>query len=272
MVAICTGLALRGGSDALTIVTVRTLGVLAILALYLRAAGVAVAGPKFTAHDRAVALAIGIPMAANNYTMSASLQYIPIPLAILIFYTWPALITIASWFLGKERFSGRALVATIAALAGLGLALGVDFSAAERTGVALALFSAFAWAFTALSVGHFFKGRDARPVTFWMTVTGASVFVTAVLVTREVALPHSAGGWIGLSGVAFFFAFGMIGLFTATAAIGAARAGFFMNFEPVTTLAVSSVLFGQALAPMQLAGAALVIVALFVFRPPVRKG
>ena len=258
-------------STALTVVTVRTLGVLAILVVYVRFAGIAISGPTFSARDRAVALAIGVSLCTNNYAMNASLTHIPIPLAVLIFYTWPAIITIASWVLGKERFNGRGLAGTLLAFAGLALALNVDFTAGQRTGVLLALFSALSWSLTAMLVGHFFKGRDARPVTLWMTLTGAVVFVIATLVTGDFVWPRDMPGTIGLACIAFFFAFGMIGLFTATATIGAARAGFFMNFEPLAAVALSAILLGQVLAPIQLAGAALVMVALFLFRPPILK-
>jgi drug/metabolite transporter (DMT)-like permease len=51
-------------------------------------------------------------------------------------------------------------------------------------------------------------------------------------------------------------------------ALGPVRTGFLMNFEPIATVLLSAVILGQYLAPIQLAGAALVVAALFLFRPP----
>ena len=61
-------------------------------------------------------------------------------------------------------------------------------------------------------------------------------------------------------------AFALIGLFAATARLGPARVGFYMNFEPVAAVLLAAAILGQTLAPVQLAGAALVICALFLFR------
>ncbi|MGH8701144.1 MAG: EamA family transporter, partial [Burkholderiales bacterium] len=61
--------------------------------------------------------------------------------------------------------------------------------------------------------------------------------------------------------------FGMIGLFVSITTLGPVKTGFYMNFEPIATVILAAVLLKQYLAPIQLAGAALVIAALFLFRP-----
>jgi drug/metabolite transporter (DMT)-like permease len=71
-------------------------------------------------------------------------------------------------------------------------------------------------------------------------------------------------------GVPFFYAFAMIGLFTATARLGPIRTGFTMNFEPIAAVVLAAAILGQTLAPVQLAGGALVMAALLLFRPPRR--
>jgi drug/metabolite transporter (DMT)-like permease len=83
-------------------------------------------------------------------------------------------------------------------------------------------------------------------------------------------LPSTAPGWAGILGVPLFYAFGMIGVFAATVQLGPARTGFYMNFEPIAAVLLSALILGQTLAPVQLAGGALVIAALFLFRPPPR--
>jgi drug/metabolite transporter (DMT)-like permease len=72
---------------------------------------------------------------------------------------------------------------------------------------------------------------------------------------------------VGITTLPFFYAFGMIGLFVATTSLGPMRTGFYMNFEPIATVLLAVPLLGQSLEPIQMAGAALVIAALFLFRP-----
>ena len=56
--------------------------------------------------------------------------------------------------------------------------------------------------------------------------------------------------------------------FTATQIIGSVRTSLLMNFEAVSAIVLGYLVLGQALAPLQLAGAAIVIAALLVARRP----
>jgi drug/metabolite transporter (DMT)-like permease len=265
MVGICTGLALGSGSNPLTVVTVRSIGAIVLLLGYLRLAGVRIA---LSPRDRALALAIGLLLALNNWLINAAMADIPVPLAVLLFYLWPAITSAAAWLLGRERFRGRTLTGLALAFAGIALALNVEFSAAQLRGVLYALGSAFTWSAVFLLVDHHFRGRDMRQVTLYMMYTAAVVFVALCVITREIVAPGTPAGWAGIAGVPFFYAFGLIGLFVVTAALGPGRTGFYMNFEPIAAVALAAPILGQKLAPVQLAGAALVVAALCLFRPP----
>jgi len=265
MTGICTALALEAGSTPLTVVTVRTLAAIALLAGWLLYSRIPL---RLGKRDLAIALLIGIPLCINNYMLNAAIGEIPVPLVVLIFYTWPALTTAASWLLGKERFRWRAAAGLALAFAGVALTLNVPLSAAQALGAWLALGAAVLWSSAFLLTGHFFGGRDTRVPTLYMMCTAAAVFLAACLLTGDVAWPAGAAGWSGLGGVGAFYAYALIGLFLASVRLGATRAGFYMNFEPIASVALAALLLGQRLAPVQLAGAALVIAALFLFRPP----
>ena len=263
MVGVCTGLAQGGGADPLTVVTLRTLGTVALFVAWFRIARVPLALPP---RERAVAIALGVPLCINNYLLNLAIAEIPVPLVVLLFYLWPAVTTAVSWLTGRERFAWMRLAGLVVAFFGVALALNVDFTAAQMKGVWLALGGAVAWSVTFLLTSHFSRGRDARPITFHMTATAATVFVMASLVVG-LQVPETVPGWAGIAGVPFFYAFAMIGLFTATQRLGPMRVGFYMNFEPIASVILAALILGQRLEPIQLAGGALVVGALFVFRP-----
>ena len=265
MTGICTALALQGGSNPLTVVTVRTVAAIGLLVGWLLLMKIPFRLPR---KDIAIALAIGLPLAANNYMLNAAIGEIPVPLAVLIFYTWPAMTTAASWLTGKERFRWRSAAGLALAFAGVALTLNVELTAAQTNGVALALGAALMWSAAFFLSGHFFHGRDTRVPTLYMMLTALTAFAAACALTGDVAWPATRAGWSGLAGVGAFYAFALIGLLLAGVRIGALRAGFYMNFEPIASVALAALLLGQRLAPVQLAGAALVIAALFLFRPP----
>jgi drug/metabolite transporter (DMT)-like permease len=264
MVGICTGLALEGGSNPITVVTIRSLGTLLLFFVAFRLLGTRLGMPP---RDLAIAAALGIPLAINNYLINAAMAEIPVPLAVLIFYLWPAFTAAASWLIGREEFRPRMLLGLGLAFAGVALALNVEFTEAQAKGVWFAVGAAVNWTVVFLLTGHFFRDRDTRAPTFWMILVAAAFFVAACAVPGNVVLPHTAAGWTGAAGISLFYAFGMLGLFAATAKFGPARTGFTMNFEPIASVLLAALILGQTLAPVQLAGAALVVAALFIFRP-----
>lgn len=267
MVGICTAAALQAGSNPLTVVTVRTLTTVMLLLAYLLAAG---APLRLSRRDAIVALGIGVPFAGNNYLINAAIGEIPVPLAVLIFYLWPAMSAIAGWMLRTEPFRGRSAAGLAFAFAGVALALDVELTAAQAKGVAYAFGAALLWATTFVVMNRHFRGRDPRSPTFHMSLTALALFTGACLITGDVAWPQTSIGWSAIAGVGGFYAFALIGLFAVSVKGGATRASFFMNFEPVASVLLAAALLGQRLAPVQLAGAALVISALFLFRPPAR--
>lgn len=265
MTGICTALALGGGSNPLTVVTVRTIATVLLLLGWLRLVGVPLGMSR---RDLALAVLIAVPLSMNNYMLNAAFAEIPVPLVVLIFYLWPAITTAASWLLGRERFRWRTAAGLALAFVGVGLALNVEFTAAQAKGVWLALGGSVLWSVAFILTGQFFHGRDTRPPTLYMSLTALAFFLAACLITGDVLLPATPAGWTGILGVGFFYAFALIGLFAATVRMGPMRAGFYMNFEPIAAVLLAALLLGQTLAPVQLAGAALVICALFLFRPP----
>jgi drug/metabolite transporter (DMT)-like permease len=263
MTGVCSAVALAAGSNPLTVVTVRTAQTVIVLFVWLRLAGVPLANGWA---DFARAAAIAVPLMLNNYMLNAAFGLIPVPLAVLIFYLWPALSTVASWILGRDRFRARSAAGLATAFAGVGLTLNVEITAAQAEGVWLAAGAALTWSIAFIMMGQLFEGRDIRPATFHASGLALVVFLLACLTTGEVRVPRTEPGWMALAATGFFYSFALIGLFAATARIGPMRAGFYMNFEPVAAVVLSALLLGQRLAPVQLVGAAMVIGALFLFR------
>ncbi|MSQ73049.1 MAG: hypothetical protein EXR27_17430 [Betaproteobacteria bacterium] len=267
-VGIFTQLALAGGGNALTILTFRTVAVLGMTALYLRVAGISL---KLPARDRNRSLALGLLLSVNNFSITRSIELIPVPLMVLVFYTYPVMTSLASWLTGKETFSARGAIAVFLAMAGLALALQTEFSGHNLSGIGYALLGAVSWSAMLLASGNNSGGSDPRPRTFYMNITVLVVFVAACAVTGDIAFPHTSLGWFGMAALPVVFGVGIIGLLVAAGSIGPMKSAFYMNFEPVTSIILSAMILGQRLAPAQLAGAALVIVALFLFRPLPRK-
>jgi drug/metabolite transporter (DMT)-like permease len=72
-------------------------------------------------------------------------------------------------------------------------------------------------------------------------------------------LPQAAAGWWGLALLTFFYGTAFSIMFTLLPKLGVVGSSPIMNVEPVAALVMAWGLLDQAIAPMQVAGALLVV-------------
>jgi drug/metabolite transporter (DMT)-like permease len=88
------------------------------------------------------------------------------------------------------------------------------------------------------------------------------VFWTGALVTGAPVLPGAIPGeaWFGIVGVAVVATFVPVQAFYAgTQRIGASQASLISTVEPLWTIATASLIYGERLTPVQLAGGVLIL-------------
>ncbi len=265
LVSICARLAYDAGSNALTIVTMRTVFAGVLLVVLLNSRGVAWKLPR---RERYWALALGAVLALGTFLLNRAIQEIPVTIAILIFYTYPPLTSVLSWITGTERFSLRVLLTVVLAFVGLAFALQVKGGVLDPAGLACAVGASVTWGVLMYMTGRQFRGGDSRPRTLHMMLSSAMLFIVVCAVTGEVALPTTPTGWLGFAGVPITYSIAIIGTMVAVSAIGAMKTSIYMNFEPIATIVFSALVLDQYMTPLQLFGALLVIIALSVFKLP----
>ena len=252
--------AYRHGADALSVLTYRTTLALIALFVILKLWRVPM---TLEPGKRWIALGLGIFMGIQSYGLLGAIQFMPLALAVLTIYLNPLLMGLASWALRLERMTWALGGALVTAFAGLMLALDVWGGGLSAVGVALAAGGALSNVGVMLInrrlVGAF---RDSRPVTVHMLATAALTFVAIDLVWGQLPLPADPIGWAAFLGVGAFYAFGVIGVFVAMSIIGPVRSALFANLEPIASVVIGTTLLGQAMSPLQLAGAALVLGAI----------
>lgn len=264
-VAILTQMAFAGGSNTLTVVAVRNVIGTAVLAGFMAASRLPMRLPN---RQAAIALGIGLILALNNLMLNMAIEMMPVPVAILSFYTYPVWTAIWAWIRGTEPFRPGSAVGVLLAFAGLGLTLGVAPVAPNPLGVAFGLLAAISWSAVMALSAAYLHGTNTHSRTMHMLVSASVAFVAMLLLSGSFALPTDTRGIAALGGVPFVYAIGMVGMLWVTHGLGPMRASFFLNVEPISTLTLAALFLGQSLTALQLVGAALVIVSLVVFRPP----
>jgi drug/metabolite transporter (DMT)-like permease len=247
-------LAYAAGVGVMTLLVVRfVLATLVLWAIYA-ARRPAAALPR--GRGLLVALGLGaIGYTAQSARFFSSIHRIDAGLAALCLYVFPALVTIGAVMLGRDRLDGVRTAALALAFAGLVLVLFVGGESRDGLGVTLALGAAFAY------TGYILVSETALTRTeplglSALVCTGATAsFVVAGVASGSLAFGFDAIGWLWLAAIAVVSTVAAIVLFFAgLSRVGPSRASIISTVEPLVTVVLAFIVFGEQLTAPQLAG------------------
>jgi drug/metabolite transporter (DMT)-like permease len=181
----------------------------------------------------------------------------------LILYTFPVIVTVAAWALFKEPIGWRRALALPVVGVGLVLLLSGDIAVTSWGAVGLALASALFYSAYILASSRLLRGLDSLVAGLYiMTAAAVALAVVGCPTPAEVAA-LDASAWGSVLGIATVSTLGPLVLFLrGLSKLSNAEASILSLVEPLTTVAAASVLLGERLSPLQLAGGALVLGAL----------
>jgi drug/metabolite transporter (DMT)-like permease len=237
---------------------------------------VAVRRPVAAPPGRRLVLA-GLGLGAVGYAAQAgsyfgALTHIDASLASLLLYVYPALVFAAAIALRRESADRRRLAALVLATDGAALVLaGGGTGALDGLGVALGLAAAVTYAAYILVADRVVKAFDAFLLCA-LIMTGAAVTLWTVgLAAGSIHLGFDAAGW------GWIAALSLVGTVGASSAfllglpkVGPATASIVSTVEPVVTVSLAMLLFGERLGPVQFAGGAGVLAAVVLLQAKVR--
>ncbi|WP_119389153.1 DMT family transporter [Taklimakanibacter lacteus] len=206
------------------------------------------------------ALGSGITAAIGALGLLGSFAYIPVSLGVVILYTFPIITTLLECAQAR-RFPGAIeLACLIAALIGVGIAIGLNDMSLDPRGIALAGLSAVGFAISIFWNSIKLRTADGTIVTFYMAIAGVATAVLYLSLTQGLALTGAGfTGWLPLAVTCFFFAISYIGMFKAVELAGGAPTAMVLNLEPVFAIGLAALFLGEALTLPRLLGSALVI-------------
>ncbi len=220
--------------------------------------------------DLGFAIALGaIGYSAQAGFAFAALERLDASLFSLLLYTFPVFVTVAAIALRREPASRRTAAALGLASAGLVLVLaGAATGALNPSGTVLALSAAVTYSAYILSSEGIAVRVDPLVLSTLLCTGAATTLTLGGLASGGLALRSvsAAGfGWLGI--LALVSTVGAITLFFAgLRRVGPTAASILSTFEPVVTVALAFVVFGESLGSAQLAGGALVLGGVLVMR------
>ena len=259
-------LAFNNGVDVVTAVSFRSVLTALVVGLILWQQKVQI---QIESNHKKYMLIIGGLIAVQSVCLYSSVARLPVALALLAFNTYPLSTAFWARVLYKHQAEKAVLWSMPILLAGLALALDVlgaasGLGAAEHwsqigAGVAFALAASATFGLALVYTQHETTGLDGRVRTFSsMSIVG--VLAVAVAMSQGgFHLPQAPAGWWGLGMLTFLYGTAFTILFTVLPKLGVVGNSAIMNVEPVFALVLAWALLDQAIAPIQLVGAFLVV-------------
>jgi drug/metabolite transporter (DMT)-like permease len=258
--------AFNHGLDVVTAVTVRSVLTAGVVALILWQQKVAF---SVQPQQRKYLAAVGVLIAVQSVCLYSAVARLPVALALLAFNTYP--LTTALWarvLYGHQP--ERALLWAMPVMM-LGLALALDVLGAASglgaarhwgeigAGVGFALIASVTFGLALVLTQHETVGVDGRLRTF-TSLTTVGVLAALVASTQGgFQWPQAEPGWWGLALLTFLYGTAFTIMFTVLPKLGVVGNSAIMNVEPIFALVLAWALLGQAIAPMQVLGAAVVV-------------
>jgi drug/metabolite transporter (DMT)-like permease len=212
---------------------------------------------------------IGLIIAVQSVCLYSAVARLPVALALLAFNTYPLSTAFWARVLYKHQPEKAVLWSMPVILIGLAMALDVlgaasGLGASEHwsqigSGVAFALAASATFGLALVYTQHETDGLDGRLRTFSSMSLVGVLAVAAAFSQGGFHLPNATAGWWGLGMLTFLYGTAFTILFTVLPRLGVVGNSAIMNVEPVFALILAWALLDQAIAPIQLVGAALVV-------------
>lgn len=259
-------IAFNNGVDVATAVVFRSSITALVIIAILAAQGVRV---NFTARHKRMLPVIGLLIGVQSLCLYSAVARLPVALALLAFNTFPIWTALWSAVFYRQRPERALLIAMPVILAGLALALDV-FGAASGlgasgqwarigAGVAFAIAAANTFGLALVLTQHEAGDVDGRVRTATTMTMAAIVALVTVALQGGFHLPTAPAGWGGLAALTLLYGTAFTIMFTVLPRLGVVGNSAIMNVEPVFALVLAWLILGQAIAPVQVAGALVVV-------------
>lgn len=218
---------------------------------------------------------LGFIFAFAALTAFFGLERLPASTYVVLFYTYPAMVVVLSFFLGEaiQRIAWIAL-----AMALIGVALTVpDFStegAGDIIGVGFAIANAAVVALYYIVSKRVMSGlNDVFRATAFLMV-GTLLTLAILIPIRGIQFPPNVTTLLSMMALgAFCTVMPVFGVNIGIQKIGASRAALISTAEPVMSMLVAMILLGEIILPIQWVGAVFIVgsVILLQLRPKKKK-
>jgi drug/metabolite transporter (DMT)-like permease len=205
-------------------------------------------------------LAVGAGQLGGAYALFEGFAHAPVALVVLLFYVYPLIVAIGAGLLYGEELGARRLIVIGLGFAGIALIVGAPESL-SALGIVLGISGGACIAAVILASRYLMVARGLTPL--WLSAlmfTSPAVVLLMAALVRPPDLDVGSEAWLWAAGTVVVSVVIPITLFyTGVRLVGAGTAALLGNAEPLVSVLLAYVVLGESLAPLQLAGGALIV-------------
>ena len=258
--------AFNNGVDVATAVVFRSVITALVIVVILALQRVPV---RFSPRHKRMLPLIGLLIGVQSLCLYSAVARLPVALALLAFNTYPIWTALWARLIYKQAPERALLIAMPVIMVGLALALDV-FGAASGlgasgqwarigAGVGFALAAAGTFGLALVITQHEAADVDGRVRTATTMAMAGLVALGMVATQGGFHLPQALAGWGGLAALTFLYGTAFTIMFTVLPKLGVVGNSAIMNVEPVFALVLAWLILDQVIAPVQVAGALVVV-------------
>ena len=230
------------GSEPQTVMFVRFLILASMMVLWRMRSGALTSIPR---RDAVICSLLGVSYFIGIGSYLLSVAFLPVSLAVIIFYTFPILVALGA-ALNARRWPGlREISALLLAFSGLFIVLDVKLDDVQPVGILFAVTAALGVCVNMLGGGYILRRVPTTVFSFYQSTSVLILSAIALLFSGGLALPEAGPGMLafGVMLIAFIIAF--FSVYNAIRLTGPVRTATIMNLEPVMTVGFAIWLLGE---------------------------
>jgi drug/metabolite transporter (DMT)-like permease len=215
-------------------------------------------------------LAACVCLGLFGYTVFSTLYFralegLSVALTVLLLYTYPVMVSLGAYFLFRERITRAQVLALPILACGLVMLLWSDLAIVNRVSIALAIGAAAFYAAYILVSSRILKSIDALSAGLFIVTTATAALVLLSPSSLKHVTELNRGAITSIVGLAIFSTVGPMILFlSGLEKLTSTEASLLSTIEPLTATIAAAVILNDVLSPNQIAGGALILVALVV--------
>jgi drug/metabolite transporter (DMT)-like permease len=200
--------------------------------------------------------------AGQSFSYLTAIKYASAGLVALLLYLYPIFVFTLSVIVLREKVTWIKIVALILAL--LGTALAVDPAGGQLNGILLAISAALIYSVYIIVGTNVMKHVSVVQSSVVIFASAGSVY--GILMTvNGTHFPTTNTGWLGIAGIVLIATvIPVIAFLAGLERIGPTNAAMLSTLEPVVTVLLAGLIFGERLETIAILGGGLILVAVIL--------